>query len=197
MNNGSPSTAPKSKKEHIGRGVEPPHRPIDIERLHAGLAREALREHYLENIARGDVLLRVRDHGLICLLRHVRADLGGRDIGLAGGGQRLGDALRDLIKLAVCGFPIAIKDVGDQEDAAARMIKGDDRVGEEVNSVRYFRAERRDIVLLSRSRSALHSGCQRWLKITDRLIPKIADQPTGKARRVGQALGGEATHLFL
>jgi hypothetical protein len=86
------------------------------------------------------MLLRIQYHRFIRLLRHVRADLRRRDVGLAGGGQRQGDTPGDLIELAVGSFQVAVKDVGDQEDAAARMVEGYDGVGEEVDAIGDARA---------------------------------------------------------
>ena len=40
--------------------------------------------------------------------------------------QRLMDAPGDLIEFLICSVDIAIQNICDQEDAAARMVEGDD-----------------------------------------------------------------------
>ncbi len=130
------------------------------------------------------MLLCITDHRLEGFLCHVRADLGRRDIYFACGRQWLVDPLCDLIELAIGSLHIAIQDIGEEEDAAAGMVKSDDRVGKEVDAIGHSRIERRGSGLLPRSRNAVHMGLQRCLKIANGLVAEIAHQPACEARRV-------------
>ena len=59
------------EEEHVGRGVEAAQRAVDAERLRGGSAREALGQHHLEDVARGDVLLGLPHRGHVRLRRQV------------------------------------------------------------------------------------------------------------------------------
>ena len=75
----------------IGRGVDPPQRPVEREGRQVEPAREALRQHDLEGVAGGDVFLRLRDHRLVLGLGRV----GDR---LARGDERVGRLARAVVE---------------------------------------------------------------------------------------------------
>ena len=73
--------AAHADEEHVGRRIDVAQRAIHRERVDAHSAREALRQHDLVDVARGDVLFRLADDGLERGLREVgfeRQRLAGR-----------------------------------------------------------------------------------------------------------------------
>ena len=133
----------ESQKVHIRRRVHDPQRAIDLKRIDARLTVEALREHALEDIARGDILLRLR-HGL--QERRLRGSR--RQLQLSGNPfatQRRQSARQPLFQLvqplhrALVGpFPLLACQVGrhHQVDLLLHMIEGDHLVEEHQAGVR-------------------------------------------------------------
>jgi hypothetical protein len=66
---------PEAQKVHVRRGIHNPQRAINIERIDAGDAVEALRENALKDVARGDVLLGAQHGFEVCGLGRARGQL--------------------------------------------------------------------------------------------------------------------------
>ena len=79
----SPVLEPEAQEVHVGRRIDDAQRAVDLEGVDAGGAVEALREHALEDVAGGDVLLGRFDRAEEVFACGARGEL-----------ERLGDGLR-------------------------------------------------------------------------------------------------------
>ena len=86
------------------------------------------------------MLLGFRYYGFESFLSHVRADLRRCKLYFARSRQRLENTLGDPVEFLICGFDITVQHICDQENAAARMIKSNDNISEQVDPVWNMRA---------------------------------------------------------
>ena len=129
----------KAEEEHVGRGVDVAERPVEINRVRRGFPMEPLGEDDLDDIARGDVLLGLADHGAVGLRFHVGPE-GGSRLPLAGGllrRQRGHEKVRHLFDPAdgpVVEIPQVLSfagdGAGDDLDRVADIVEDDQRVGD-------------------------------------------------------------------
>ena len=89
----------------------------------------------MKNVARGNVLFGGAHHVFIRALRMIRLDLGWHSRNFFGGRQGLFNVRGDRIQFLIRGFGITVQDIGDEEDAATRMVKGDDGICQQVHAI--------------------------------------------------------------
>ena len=169
------------EEKHVGGGVEAAQRPVDAERLGRGLAREALRQHHLEDVARGDVLFGLPHRGHVLLRRQVRGQVGAAiwGIGRGAGWQRAGDAAFNLLQPrlrtgATCFLIVAHLRMGDQQQPAECVVERHHRIGKEEDGIGQ--------VGVLRQRQAR-------LEEADGVIAQVAHQPAGETRQAGHGDG--------
>ena len=175
------------EEKHVGGGVEPAQRPVDAERLGRSLAREALRQHHLKDVARGDVLFRLPHRGHVLLRRQVRGQVGAatRGVGRGAGRQGAGDAAFDLLqprlRFGATRFLIVVHlRMGDQQQPAERVVERHHRIGKEEDGIGQ--------VGVLRQRQAR-------LEEADGVIAQVAHQPAGETRQAGHGDGVVASQL--
>ena len=163
------------EEEHVGGGVEPAQRPVDAERLGRSLAREALRQHHLEDVARGDVLFRLPHRSHVLLRRQVRGQIGAAILGVGRGAgrQRAGDAAFDLLQPrlrfgAARFLVVAHLRMGDQQQPAERVVERHHRIGQEEDGIGQVGVLRQH---------------QARLEEADGVVAQVAHQPAGETRQ--------------
>ena len=135
-----------SEEEHVGRRIHETQRAIDVERIPAERPFLAAREHHLDHVARGDVLLRAIDVRGVLRVGHVER-AGPESHGLRFlPAQRLREELLDAIEPRDGGLPRGIGcaagagRVRDDRDAAAKTIEDEPRLRQQKNGFHGFRA---------------------------------------------------------
>ena len=159
--------------------------------MHPGPAREALRDHRLDDVAVGDVALGRLDGLQVVLVRPVRLDrLPRRPVERRVGqrGERAREALREALDLrdrgVVGGVDIAVEArVRDHLDGVQHVVEDQQRVREHQPGLRYAQRVR------LRLRHAL--------EVPDRLVADVADGAAVEARQAGRRDRAELGDLVL
>ena len=174
---------------HVGGGVEHAQGPVDGEGIRLRLPAQALAEHHLEDVPRGDVLLGLAHVGLVLCLGEVAAPFRpaaalpghGRDQGLAQVGHDLIDAGH---RVRVGGPEIRLHPhVGDDEELVLHVIEDHQVVREEEDHVRHLQ------VPAGGAGQPLHEAHQ--------VVAEVAHRAAGKAGQAGQGHRPTAGHDLL
>ena len=171
---------PQLEDEHVGRGIDQPQRPIEIDRRAVEIRLETLARHELEDVSRRDELLALADHGFVFRLRRVAAGFGNFD-------------LHEAVKRRHMQRPV--EDFHQRTDPAARRGVGFGRRGELVEKRIRDDLQPAQAVVENEQRVRQHEHrvrdadhvrrrrAERRLELPHRIVGEVADHPAGELRQ--------------
>ena len=176
---------------HVRRGVDHPQRAIELDRVHARLAREALGDHRLNDVALHDVLLRPLHRPQVVRVRPVRLDRAARrpvERGVRQRRKRRIEAFHEPFdlgdRLLIGAVDVAVEArVRDHLDGVQHVVEDQQRIAEHQPRLRH--AERVD------------RGLRDALEVPDRLVAEVAHRPPVEARQPGHGHRAELPQLRL